>query len=117
MAPVEGPVGRLLRYLGLVLLSLTASLLLADALAWVEAESIDPWIRHSARAGIASLGAGVLLGLLSPVGRTLRRGHCARCGAPIERGQTYCLDHLQAAVNEYKDQARSGKLKRPGFEA
>lgn len=109
--------GRLLRYLGLVLLAATAVLLIADVLGWIASGTADRWIRHSARAGIASLGAGVLLGILRPVGRTLRRGRCARCGATIERGQTYCMDHLQEAVNAYRDQARQARLKRPGFEA
>ena len=54
------------------------------------------------------------LALLSPIGRELRRGRCVRCGAQIERTQTYCADHLQEAVNEYRDRTRDGMIQGPG---
>jgi len=83
--------GRLLRYIGIFLLAVTAVLILAQGVGWLEGSVIDLWIWWAVRAGVVCLGAGVLLAILSPVG-----------------GQTYCCDHLQAAVNEYRDQARDG---------
>ena len=105
---------RLLRYVGILLLAATAVLMLAEAVGWIPSGDVRPWIWTTARAGALCLGAGILLALLSPIGRELRRGRCVRCGAPIERGQTYCGDHLQAAVNEYRDQARDGTMHGPG---
>jgi hypothetical protein len=104
--------GRILRYVGIVLLAATAVLMLAEGVGWLESRPVDRWIWVSLRAGILCLGVGFLLALLSPVGRELRRGRCVRCGAQVERGQTYCRDHLQAAVNEYRDQNRDGMIGR-----
>jgi hypothetical protein len=98
--------GRLFRYVGIVLLVVTALLILADGVGWLDSQIVEPGIWWSLRGGIVLLGTGLLLALLSPVGRELRRGRCVRCGAAVERGQTYCADHLQAAVNEYRDQSR-----------
>ena len=102
---------RLLRFAGILLLAATAGLMMAEGVGWASSEELRPWIWASARAGVLCLGAGILLALLSPLGRELRRGKCVRCGAPIERGQTYCRDHLQAAVNEYRDQNREGTIR------
>jgi hypothetical protein len=103
---------RYLRYVGTFLLAVTAVLMLAEGVGWLEGTITDVGIWWAARLGVLSLGAGVLLAFLSPVGRELRRGRCVRCGAPVERGQTYCSDHLQAAVNEYRDQTRDGMIGR-----
>jgi hypothetical protein len=89
-----------------VLLAVTALLMLAGGVGWLEPRVVGPGIWWSLRGGVLCLGLGLLLALLSPVGRELRRGRCVRCGAVVERGQTYCRDHLQAAVNEYRDQNR-----------
>lgn len=105
---------RTLRYVGLVLLAAAACFLLSGAVGWLPAEDVKPWVGAGVKAGVLCLGAGILLAMLSPIGRELRRGRCARCGAVIERGQTYCRDHLQQAVNEYRDQTREGILQRPG---
>jgi len=103
---------RVLRYVGLLLLAATAVLMLADAVGWIESAESRSWVWTGLRAGAICLGAGFLLTLLSPLGRELRRGRCVRCGAVIERTQTYCRDHLQAAVNEYRDQTRNGTASR-----
>ena len=100
---------RTLRYLGLAILALTAWLLLAQEFGWVgRPERLDVWVLRGVWAGLGCIAAGILLSLLNPVGRALRQGRCARCGATIERGQTYCLDHLQATLNEYRDETRNG---------
>jgi len=85
---------------------------MADAVQWIRPGSIDLWIWWSSRLGLTLLGAGLILRLLAPVGRELRRGRCVRCGTAIERGQTYCMDHLQATVNQYRDETRAGALRR-----
>jgi hypothetical protein len=106
--------GRNLKYLGLVLLAATAWLLIALEADWVENALVEKAIPILAGAGVISIVLGILLALASPVGRKLSRGRCARCGAPIERGQSYCLDHMREAVNEYQDHARRADAYRPG---
>jgi hypothetical protein len=106
--------GSILRGLGLTLLAATACLLVADALGWIPPGIADPWLSRGLYASLSSLGAGLALGLLAPVGREIRRGRCARCGRRIERRQTYCRDHLRATLDEYRDQARHmGSARRP----
>ncbi len=97
---------RNLRYLGLAILAATAALLVVGETGWAPAAKLDPWIRPALVIGVACLAGGILLAAFAPVRRTLSRGRCARCGVRIERGQTYCLDHLQETVNEYRDHAR-----------
>lgn len=104
--------GRTLRYAGITVLAITAWLLLADAVGWIEEGRFDAWIGRGVWIGGICLLGGVFVAMMSPVGRELRRGQCVRCGATIERGQTYCMDHLQAAVNESRDSAREALLKK-----
>lgn len=66
-------------------------------------EAVDPWIVPGLQAGAAMTVAGIALGLLGPLGRMVRRGRCVRCGRGIERGQTYCIDHLRETVAEYRE--------------
>ena len=99
---------RTLRVLGLFLLATAACMLLAGEMSWVSAELADTTVRSLALGGVACLAIGLLLAVLSPVSRAMAQGRCARCGHSIERGQTYCRDHLQATVNEYRDQTRAG---------
>jgi hypothetical protein len=98
--------GHLLRRLGLGIWVATIGLALAQLAGVIPAGTADVWLWRGVWAGAAVLGAGLLAGILSPVSRELRRGHCIRCGVRIERGQTYCHDHLQQAVNEYRDRQR-----------
>ena len=100
--------GRLLRNMGLVLLAVAVWLILASALGWLSEAMADPLARVAAMAGVACLGGGILAGLAGRMGRPiLTRGRCVRCGARIERGQTYCLDHLLATVEQARDQVRN----------
>jgi hypothetical protein len=80
----------------------------AGEAAWIPAALVREWLGTLWKAGVIALGAGVLLAILSPIGREIRRGHCVRCGATIAKGQTYCLDHLQETVNEFRDRTRGG---------
>ena len=103
---------RTLRFVGLAGLAGAAWVLLASEAGWVSSSVVDAAFRPLAFAGVLCVGVGLLLGLLNPVGRRLRQGRCARCGAPIERGQSYCLDHLRDTVHEYQDQMRRGERPR-----
>ena len=102
---------RMLRYIGLFALAATACMLLAGELGWLDGDAVDTGVRMAGPAGLICLLAGMAMAALSPVGRALLAGRCARCGASIERGQTYCHDHLQETVNEYRDQAREGSYR------
>jgi len=94
--------GYFLRCLGLGIWIATVGLALAQLAGMIPARA-DVWLWRGAWGGTAVLGLGLLAGALSPVSRELRRRRCVRCGARIERTQTYCLDHLQQTVNEYRD--------------
>jgi hypothetical protein len=98
--------GRSLRIVGLVLLAGLVWLLLADSVGWIPRGSADAWVRPLVGSAAALLGLGVVLALLEPLVRSLGQGRCCRCGSRIERGQTYCPDHLQQSVNEYRDRLR-----------
>lgn len=95
-----------MRYLGLVVLAAATWLVIAESAGWVGADLAEPWILPGIWTGGALLGLGLLLGVLYPVGRRMRSVRCARCRRPIERGQTYCADHLRETLDEYRDRQR-----------
>jgi hypothetical protein len=101
-------VARTLRYLGLAAIAVAAWLLLAAEAGWVGSDLVEAAFRPVAAGGTICLAIGLVSGMLDPVGRALSRGRCARCGSPIQRGQTYCRDHLQETVNEYRDHLQRG---------
>jgi hypothetical protein len=103
---------RTLRFVGLAALAGAAWVLLASEAGWISTTVADAAFRPLALVGAISFGTGLLLGLLNPMSRKLRRSRCARCGAPIEKGQSYCLDHLRDTVHEYQDQMRRGERSR-----
>jgi hypothetical protein len=78
---------------------------------WIHEGTASRWGALALKYGGLCFAAGMLLALLAPIGREFRRGRCVRCGSAIERGQTYCMDHLQEAVNEYRDRTR-GEMSR-----
>ena len=92
-----------LRYLGWVALAAAVLVLLAESFGWLSGEASTALFRPLVYAGGGTFALGLLLGMLSPVFRALRNGRCARCRARIERGQTYCADHLRETVQEYQD--------------
>ena len=98
--------GHVLRRLGLGIWIATTWLALAQLAGVIPSGTADEWLWRGVWAGTAMLGLGLLAGIFAPVSRELRRGHCIRCGARIERTQTYCHDHLQQTVNEYRDRQR-----------
>ncbi|HEX5044840.1 MAG TPA: hypothetical protein VFV75_18215 [Candidatus Polarisedimenticolaceae bacterium] len=95
--------GHLLRRMGLGIWIATIWLALAQLAGVIPAGTVDVWLWRGAWAGTAVLALGLMAGIFTPVSRELRRGHCIRCGVRIERGQTYCHDHLRQTVNEYRD--------------
>jgi predicted nucleic acid-binding Zn ribbon protein len=98
--------GRGLATFGSVLLLLTLALWIGDAVGALPAADVASWSGITLKAGAALLAAGLLLRVVSPVRHKLVHGRCAVCGHPVERGHTYCRDHLQATVNTYRDQTR-----------
>lgn len=98
--------GRTLSYLGLVVLAGATWFLVAGETGWISSEFSDQWFLPLAKIGGFSFVAGMLLGIFGPVVRRARQGRCARCGAWTERGQSYCLDHLQQTVLEAQDATR-----------
>jgi len=99
--------GPTLRYIGLALLAGAAWILLAQEADWIPTKTAETWLRPVFLSGLALFGLGLLASVLAPFGRAMRRGHCIRCRAPIEKGQTYCRDHLRETLNEYQDRVRS----------
>ena len=95
--------GRVLRRVGLAIWLVAIGLALAQLAGLIPAQTADRWLWRGIWTGSGALGLGLILGILAPVSRELRRGHCIRCGVRIERSQTYCRDHLQQTVNEYRD--------------
>jgi hypothetical protein len=98
----------------MVILAATACLLVASLADWIPDAKSDYWISRGAAVGLGCLGAGMLLRLLGPLGRELGRARCSQCGAPTERGQRFCRDHLKAALDEARDRTRESILARGG---
>lgn len=99
---------RFLRTLGLMILAVATVLLVAGETGAVSSHYVDVWFMPAAQAGAIALVAGLVLSLLSPFGRMVRRWRCVRCGTTIEKNQTYCHDHLKNVVQEYQDHTRTG---------
>ena len=98
---------RALRSVGIVLLAGAVWSLLAGAGDWLDDGTADRLASGLAVLGVVFLGGGLAAGAVGRASRPLRRGRCARCGAPTQRGQTYCLDHLLETVKEYRDRQES----------
>ena len=105
--------GRMLRLIGSILILATVALWVGDAASLIPGSTDDHWWRFTLKGGLLALGGALLLRALQPVTKQIRRGRCAVCGHPTERGHTYCLDHLQEAVNNARDQTRNQRVTRP----
>jgi len=101
---------RTLRNLGLAVLVVAVWLMIAEAAGWIDADVSGAWLVPALYVGVGTLVAGIALGVVSPVGRMLRQARCARCGGAVERGQTYCLEHLRKTVDEYREKQRGRAL-------
>jgi hypothetical protein len=106
-------VARVLRQVGLLLIAAAACLAVASSARWVEPALVDPWILPVLEVGAVGLALGLVLPALGAVARMVRRGRCARCGRVIERGQTYCIDHLRETIAEYQEHQRERPGRRP----
>jgi hypothetical protein len=80
--------------------------LIAEEAGWIEGGAGDSLLPPMIGGGLVCLALGILQRVFSPVRQKLRKSRCVRCGAAIERGQTYCLDHLRDTVNKCQDHAR-----------
>jgi hypothetical protein len=105
-------VGRTFRFIGLAVLAGATWFLVAGEVKWISRDLGDQWFLPLAKVGGATFVLGMILGLLSPILRRLRQGHCTRCGAATEKGQSYCLDHLASTVQEAQDEIRRGETYR-----
>src|SRR5262245_62174358 len=102
--------GRGLTTLGAVLLLATLALWIGDAIG--ATGNLDPAISGwTLKAGAGLLGMGLALGILYPVSRKVVHARCSVCGQSIERGHTYCRDHLQETVNAFRDETRDRMLR------
>jgi hypothetical protein len=99
---------RFLRVLGLTIIAAAVILLIAGEAGAASRDLVDDLFVPGLQAGAVALLAGLALSLLAPFGRMATQGRCVRCGARIEKGQTYCHDHLRRAVQEFQDQTRGG---------
>ena len=108
--------GRSLRSIGVILIAASVWSYLAEAMGWVSSGLAAEWGGFGLKAGVLCLAGGILAAILAPVGRELRRGRCVRCGAAIERGQTYCMDHLKETLNEFRDRTRERMVQSLGSE-
>ena len=54
-------------------------------------------------AGAAMCAAGLVLWLLGRGAAAVSQRRCVRCGKPVYRGATYCLDHLKESVDQARD--------------
>jgi hypothetical protein len=103
----------MLRLVGSILILATVALWVGDATSLIPGSTDDHWWRFTLKGGILALAGALLLRLLRPIANHVRKGHCSVCGNPTERGHTYCLDHLQAAVNAARDESRNRPFPRP----
>lgn len=102
--------GRGMTTLGAVLLLVTLALWIGDAIG--ATAGLDPSLSAwTLRGGAVLFAAGLVLRVLYPVGRRAVHGRCVTCGHPVERGHTYCRDHLQETVNAYRDETRKRMLR------
>jgi len=101
---LELDLGRTLRHLGTAGLAAAAWVLISGEMGWLAEPNVDLLFRPLFLGALGVLGLGLFLAMLAPLAREIRRGRCARCGSRVERGQTYCNDHLRQTVQEYQDQ-------------
>jgi hypothetical protein len=99
---------RFLRLLGLMIIAAAVVMLMAGEAGAVPQHIVDQMLLPGLQAGAIALLAGLALSLLAPFGKMATMTRCCRCGTRIEKGQTYCHDHLRKAVQEFQDQTRGG---------
>ena len=105
--------GRMLRWVGSILILTTVALWLADAASIIPSSTDDHWWHFTLKGGVLALGGALLLRMLRPVAKQIRQGRCTVCGHPTQRGHMYCLDHLQETVNAARDATHERSVARP----
>ena len=105
--------GRGMISLGAFLVAATVAYWVSDAVGWVPSQPNEHWSPLLAKAGLVCIAAGLVLRVLSPARARIAKGRCATCGRVTAPGHLYCMDHLQASVNAWRDQTRSGMIGGP----
>lgn len=105
--------GRGLMSLGAFLLVATIALWIAGTADWLDQGLVDGTSAFTLKAGLVMIAAALVLRLVSPVTRRLGQGRCTTCGAPVEKGHVYCLDHLKETVHTYRDRTHQGSFGTP----
>ncbi len=100
--------GRGLVSLGAFLVVATVAYWVSDAVGLIPTQSHDTWSPLLVKAGLVLIAAGVALRVLNPARARIAKGRCATCGRVTAAGHLYCMDHLQASVNAWRDQTRAG---------
>ena len=100
--------GKSLQTIGGIVLLAAAWLFVAESFGWVSEAVADAWGLKALMAGAVCFCGGLFLAVATPVTRWLSGTRCVRCRRRIERGQTYCMDHLRETLNEYRDQKNIG---------
>jgi hypothetical protein len=103
---------RLLTVAALLMLA-TATLWVAGAIGWLPGGTADSWSGLSLKGAILVFGAALLGRLSAPIFGLAKKGRCAVCGRPTERGHAYCPDHLRETVNVTRDRVRRAGPPRP----
>jgi predicted nucleic acid-binding Zn ribbon protein len=105
--------GRGLLSLGSLLIVATVTLWIAGAAEWVSQSFADSASSITLKAGLVLVAGSFVFRILAPMTKQMTKARCAACGAPVERGQTYCLDHLKETVDSYRDRSRESNLAQP----
>ena len=105
--------GRGLISLGAFLVVATVAYWVSDAVGLIPTQTGESWSPLLAKAGLVCVAAGLVLRVLSPARKRIAKGRCATCGRVTAAGHLYCMDHLQASVNAWRDQTRAGIVGRP----
>jgi predicted nucleic acid-binding Zn ribbon protein len=102
--------GRGLLSLGSLLIVATVALWIGGAADWVSQNVADTASSLTLKAGLILVAASLILRILAPMTKQIAKAHCTVCGAVVERGHLYCLDHLQETVHNYRDRTRENTL-------
>lgn len=105
--------GALLLRGGLVAIAIAVVLALAELGGAAGAAWPERTVPLLLQAGAVASASGLALMLTLRTARLVSGGRCARCGATIERGQTYCADHLRETVAEIRDRQQDQAWNRP----
>jgi hypothetical protein len=89
---------------GLVVLGLAIAIgLFADSISLQFGGNAPAIMRLGLWAGGGLCLVGAVAWLLGRGASALGQRRCARCGRPVSRGATYCMDHMRESVEQAKE--------------